>query len=134
MIFERAASELQWSAMGRHYGYPSCCIKEFNATHCQATKDQYPDGPWRGTGYLPCQDCAPAAYRDFSGFVATHIRPKRREAQRFPHDVLDDEDFDAILERAVAEASWLLRTKIGIYRLGCDVQDWLDYALHPRRP
>ena len=70
-------------AFGRYFGYPACCVAEFKATVSMATKFLYPNGPWLGTGFIPCSRCAPAAL-DFESFVAEHITPNRLCHLPFP--------------------------------------------------
>jgi hypothetical protein len=76
----------QWRVMGKAFGYPHCCIAEFEKDSCQTTKDLYPTGPWLGTGYLPCSCCAPKAAENFDAFVAKHIDPHREVYASFPDD------------------------------------------------
>ena len=63
-------------ALGRYFGFPDCCTAEFDNDSCHATRWAYPDGPWLGTGFMPCLDCAPKAL-NFDQFVARHIVPNR---------------------------------------------------------
>lgn len=73
-----------WNAFGRHAGFPTCCIQAFCRDCCEDTKELYPAGPWMGTGFVPCLECAPTAAKDFEKFVATHIAPRRLNRKPFP--------------------------------------------------
>ena len=48
----------RWRILGTYFGYNACCIQYF------ISHDAYPErfpkiaGPWIGTGFLPCCDCA----------------------------------------------------------------------------
>lgn len=77
-------SENIWNAFGRHAGFPTCCIQAFSRNCCEDTKDLYPSGPWMGTGFVPCLECAAEAAQNFEKFVATRITPRRLNRKPFP--------------------------------------------------
>lgn len=79
----RPIRQLLLATMGIHFGFPECCIKEFTADYCETTKRLYPEGPWVGTGFIPCACCAAAAL-DFPTFVAERITPNRLCSTPFP--------------------------------------------------
>jgi hypothetical protein len=89
--------DVQWRALGQHFGYPQCCVEEFLKDCCQTTKDRYPNGPWLGTGYIPCPCCAAKAAGNFDDFVATVIAPVRLAATPFPEEGCDDAIDNAIV-------------------------------------
>jgi len=97
--------DVQWRALGRHFGYPQCCVDAFLADTCQMTKDRYPDAPWDGTGFIPCPCCAEQALKDFVSFVASVITPARRTAACFPDEGCDDELFSAV-QKAWYQLPW----------------------------
>ena len=108
-----AKSALRWKALGKHFGYPECCVDEFLATTCQATKDQFPVGPWHGTGFIPCLRCADSAIA-FDQFIATRITPQRRCSTPFP-----ETESDAVTNEVVYQAFILLP-------LRARLRYWLD--------
>lgn len=79
--------DIQYKLFGALYGFPSCCVNEFCTSYCMDTRNQYPDGPWMGTGYMPCISCAPTAAQDFDKFVAEHIATKRICPLPFPSEL-----------------------------------------------
>jgi hypothetical protein len=91
--------DIQWRALGQHYGYPACCIEEFLKDCCQVTKDRFPGAPWLGTGYIPCPCCAEKAISDFDDFVTAVIAPARCANAVFPEEG-PEEDIDAAIEAA----------------------------------
>lgn len=72
-----------WGPMGIHLGYPVCCVREF----CDHIKhDRMPgriagDGPWSGTGFIPC-----AAHRAqiLAGVSVESLITNRRSRHPFP--------------------------------------------------
>jgi hypothetical protein len=72
--------------IGRFLGYPECCLQAFAQDTCQVTKVKYPNGPWWGTGYVPCSDCAEKCLVNFSQFVGQHITPRREAPAPFPSE------------------------------------------------
>ena len=72
-----------WKRMGEFYGYPQCCILVFLKNCCAATKHYYPEGPWDGTGFVPCMCCAKQAVDDFPAWVEATIMPRRVSADPF---------------------------------------------------
>lgn len=80
------SKDIWFTTLGNHFGFPECCVKEFAANYCQPTKELYPEGPWLGTGFVPCPCCAPAAAADFEHFVANRITPNRSCSTPFPDD------------------------------------------------
>lgn len=86
---------LQWEAFGLYYGFPACCTREFMANSCADTKRAYPDGPWSGSGFIPCAACAQAAH-DWPRFIAEVIQPQRLCVTPFPQEG-PNEVADAIL-------------------------------------
>jgi hypothetical protein len=70
-----------WYQNGIRYGFPVCCV-----LHFLQMKLPHEKGPWTGTGYIPCPQCAPHARADFRKFVAEHITPNRKFHKPFPHD------------------------------------------------
>jgi hypothetical protein len=109
---------VQWRALGQHYGYPRCCVDAFLSDTCQVTKDRYPDAPWDGTGFIPCPCCAERAIEDFDAFVATTITPARRTEASFPDEGCDDESWAAV-EAAWYQLTWSQRQW---YRLSYKVE------------
>lgn len=69
--------QLRNTALGKHFGFPECCIAEFAKNFCQTTKARYPRGPWVGSGFIPCARCAEVAL-DFAKFLVERIVPNRQ--------------------------------------------------------
>jgi hypothetical protein len=70
-------------------GYPRCCINAFLKDFCEETKQRHPEGPWMGTGFIPCPACAEEALsRGFEVFVEAKILPERVSSIPFPNDEL----------------------------------------------
>lgn len=67
-----------WREWGEYFGFPECCIQQFEKDFCAQVKRNYPNGPWLGTGYVPCDCCAPKAEPNFRAFVASVITPNRK--------------------------------------------------------
>jgi hypothetical protein len=78
-----------WKECGKEYGYPACCIDAFTTDGCADTEEQFPEGPWYGTGYVPCVQCAPKCLADFQKFINENIAPKRIFPFAFPIDEVD---------------------------------------------
>lgn len=93
---------LRWKALGEYFGFPECCIKEFLETACQSTKDRYPEGPWSGTGFLPCLQCSEKAL-EFKSFVRDYITPHRVCPTPFPRNG-SIARMDIVAERGAAKA------------------------------
>jgi hypothetical protein len=91
----------QLAALGKYFGFPNCCIEEFLSTQSHATWTKYPDGPWVGTGFMPCVSCADKAL-DFDKFVADNITPHRACPTPFP-DQGTDEQMEALIRRVKTE-------------------------------
>jgi hypothetical protein len=85
---EQAESDRQrqYKLFGAIYGFPACCVQAFCSSHCSETRVQYPDGPWMGTGFVPCITCAPAAL-DFDRFIAEKVAPARICPSQFPSEL-----------------------------------------------
>lgn len=79
--------DIQYKFFGALYGFPSCCVDAFCASYCRETLMRHPNGPWMGTGYMPCSSCAPKAAQDFDRFVAERIAPKRICPLPFPSEL-----------------------------------------------
>jgi hypothetical protein len=90
------AKDIRFSTLGSYFGFPECCVKEFTANYCETTRRLYPEGPWMGTGFIPCPCCAPAAL-EFDQFVANHITPNRRCSTPFPNDDDNGRDCDEVV-------------------------------------
>lgn len=51
--------EPYYVAAGLFFGFPECCIDGFlNDNYNHQTKVAHPEGPYRGTGFVPCIACA----------------------------------------------------------------------------
>jgi hypothetical protein len=84
--------------IGLEMGYPCCCIDAFLKDFCQETKERHPEGPWMGTGYIPCPVCAEQALaQGFEVFVQSHIQPRRVSPIPFPQDELEPTRWQRIL-------------------------------------
>lgn len=82
----------RWHALGVYLGYPICCVFSFCDTLSEDTRDKYPNGPWVGTGFIPCVNCAPHAL-DFERFVKDKIEPQRLSSVPFPgHNDIENEE------------------------------------------
>lgn len=82
MKYQRAILNT-WESFGEHYGYPPCCVAAFRLNWCEETKRAYPDGPFMGTGFIPCIACAAEAAKDFPAWVAKNITPNRKCPTKF---------------------------------------------------
>lgn len=91
--------------IGRYLGYPECCLQAFGRDTCQVTKDKHPNGPWWGTGYVPCEACAAKCLVNFTLFVEQHIAPRRQAPVPFPQDSWKGSDafFEKMWEDAERE-------------------------------
>jgi hypothetical protein len=89
----RPSQPLRYSALGSYLGFPECCVAAFSTDFCATTKNLYPEGPWMGTGFIPCACCAEEAL-NFDKFVAERITPNRLCASPFPDAT--DERVDAM--------------------------------------
>jgi hypothetical protein len=87
---------LQWEAFGLYYGFPACCTLEFMANRCADTQREFPNGPWLGSGFIPCACCAPVA-QDMTRFISDVIQPQRLCSTPFP-----DEGPDAVADAIIA--------------------------------
>ena len=87
-------NHLRAAALGYLFGFPECCITAFETDFCRVTKALYPDGPWLGTGFMPCACCAKDAL-DFDQFVAERITPNRLCTAAFPE--IEDERVFALI-------------------------------------
>jgi hypothetical protein len=85
----RPSQPLRYSAFGNHFGFPECCVTAFATDFCNTTRNLYPEGPWMGTGFIPCACCAESAL-DFDKFVAERITPNRLCPTPFPEVAEDD--------------------------------------------
>ncbi|MBC8741864.1 hypothetical protein F6X40_35540 [Paraburkholderia sp. UCT31] len=146
------AEALHFDAMGSYLGFPSCCVKAFQADFCAETKEKYrtEEQPWRGTGFLPCMDCAPHAAANFSRFVEKKIAPGRICPDTFPllesyAALLDEEiygDFHCTLKdrlpflpakfirAAYRLREWLVGHEVAV---PCDVVDDCEFC-NPQAP
>ncbi len=87
-------SDCHWTAMGRLFGYPECCITDFmrrvrGDMTFQEMKEEnasFHGKPWGNTGFIPCRTCRPDAEKDFVAFVAERITPNRKYDKPFPED------------------------------------------------
>lgn len=74
-------------ALGVWYGFPTCCADAFSSNCCWETKEVFPQGPWTGTGFIPCLTCARLIglnQLNFERFVQQRIAPKRIDPSPFP--------------------------------------------------
>lgn len=62
-------------ALGLFFGYPVCCVASY------AAGIRPKRGPWLGTGYLPCVDCANKPVIDLLAEIANRRDPR---LQPFP--------------------------------------------------
>lgn len=91
-------------AIGRHFGYPSCCIHSF----CEVLDagghpaEASGDGPWTGTGFVPCEDHVATIRKiGMAEFVSNYITPNRRHRVPFgPGATLGDKGAADVLRRA----------------------------------
>lgn len=108
----RPSQPLRYTALGSYLGFPECCVTAFSTDFCATTKNLYPEGPWMGTGFIPCAGCAEEAL-NFDKFVAERITPNRLCATPFPDSNDDRVDamtalFDEIYAPPVAPATRML--------------------------
>jgi hypothetical protein len=67
-----------WQDFGEYFGYPPCCVAAFPNESVRL-------GPWVGTGFLACKECASEASKDFGKFIQEKIKPHRSCREPFPH-------------------------------------------------
>lgn len=48
---------MSYYQLGKHFGYPECCIIEFNLHVDNRTFMTRPLRKLSGTGYIPCENC-----------------------------------------------------------------------------
>lgn len=85
---------MTWRDRGILYGYPNCCVTWFERNFKSVFFGTVtpPVGPWTGTGFIPCAECAKkigSHRRSFLKFIAEQITPNRKYPKPFP---LDEED------------------------------------------
>jgi len=61
--------------LGRHFGYPECCIEEFGSVKNTGRK-------LNGTGFVPCVACDE---KKTSEELINEINERRKHALPFPH-------------------------------------------------
>lgn len=83
-LMKSAIRKSWFVATGVYYGFPLCCAIAMETNFCFDTKDAYPDGPWVGSGFVPCLACAKKAVENFSRFVEQNIKPNRVCKSPFP--------------------------------------------------
>jgi hypothetical protein len=72
------------AALATFLGYPQCCIDAFNRDENHDTIAAFPNGPWIGSGFIPCLQCASKAALNFGRFVDEKITPNRKCPAPFP--------------------------------------------------
>jgi hypothetical protein len=94
----RPDRELQ--AIGQHFGYPSCCVAAFCATLESGgfPSQRVGEGPWTGTGFIPCPEHAGDIRRvGMAEWASNNIHPNRRDRRPFgPGNNLDDSTLERI--------------------------------------
>lgn len=90
--------------IGRAFGFPPCCAKHFcdRVDEGVAPPTVSGDGPWTGTGFIPCPDHAAKIRRE--GFQSTidEINRDRDCPTPFPSTPDRDHEFVAGLLRETA--------------------------------
>lgn len=95
---------------GRHFGYPACCVawaylyeqSGLVAPLIGARAPDIPEGPWKGTGFIPCVVCRPAYAADPVGWIARNITPNRECGAPFPDGGLWAAEFADLDDRKCA--------------------------------
>jgi hypothetical protein len=70
--------KLQLITLGRFFGYPECCIKEFVETFGLPKLKR----KLNGTGYIPCFNCN----KKSESILIYNIQQKRSEPKGFPNN------------------------------------------------
>lgn len=89
-----------WQKLGAHFGYPACCVAHFSALCEQgrmpgreaALAD--PQGPWNGTGFVPCPSHVEALRGKTRASVAA-LLVNRQHSRPFPHS--DDDEVERFI-------------------------------------
>lgn len=104
-----------WTAFGSYFGFPDCCIASFERGGQRDVIAAFPDGPWLGSGFIPCMDCAPRAEKHFSRFVEEEIQPRRIRSLPFP---ADGDETPLEDENAYLYVFWHVKSRIPFMPLG----------------
>ena len=88
MTIEQLAktTDLQWVALGKHYGYPDCCIVDFCMTHWTArTINQ--EKVHNNQGFVPCPNCADKIVEGKAKIEDLIV--DRKSKSPYPVDIMD---------------------------------------------
>jgi len=89
-----------WRKLGEHFGFPTCCIDNFVAMSNAGLMTgremvaRDPQGPWIGTGFVPCHAHLEALRGKTAADVAALIS-NRKHSLPFPHT--DDLEVDNVM-------------------------------------
>lgn len=88
--------------LGTAFGYPTCCVDWFCdcLDHNVLPSTGLPDGPWRGTGFVPCPPHAAEIARDGMAGMTARIMACRLAPHPFPGHPADDVAYADALESA----------------------------------
>ena len=91
-----------WYVFGKYYGYPDCCIAEFESLGHIGKRDR----KLTGTGYMPCEKCNKKSVNTLKFIISIN----RICPISFPHED-DDEDYNKMIPRLLASPIFSSRDK-----------------------
>lgn len=78
----------QWRVLGRHYGYPKCCIDSF-CSLMHLGEDYFTENHWAyGTGFVPCKECVTIPEEEMLRIIAEN----RQAKYPFPRESMKETD------------------------------------------
>jgi hypothetical protein len=91
-----------WSEMGKHFGYPECCINEFcEIEYKKRTKAQDMRSVHQNTGFIPCANHAELILK--GEITLSSLISNRKNRAKFPSILNLEETQDAILLKMEGE-------------------------------
>lgn len=125
------ALKFRWRVFGLYFGYNSCCVQAFIRHDVDPESYPKPDGPWIGTGFIPCEPCGQRAL-DTYGHAWRHAFFKHRQSETaFPKCERDFARlrFNAVNHWMVKNPFWHRMAELSVSHMTNPIHPVLDAIL-----